>query len=760
MANLTSSLTIKVLADTKQAKTAAQALRDVEKNARAAAKAMEGSGATDRFTKSLAGLKLQARDIDTVRKAWGDYAKSAGLAADASKWTKAQAADVRAWERQTVAALKSVKREQMAFTKAQAAAVAKAEATAGATGVKGAVGAGLVAGRFGLGKVLALGAGAASGKTAVEAATARAHEMARARASGMTPEEMAEASAAAGNLAKQFPAIKQTELLHMLRNARSIVGSYEEAAQIMEPLARLRAVAQGARPGQDVSEDFDQLVKGLEIKGVTQNHKSFQEYMEGIAKGLNVFGDTLKPYQYYEMFKYGRQATPGLSSNFILGTAPTLAQELGGSSYGNAVSAFNRAIVGGKMDHAAFKTMLKLGLIDNDAIEYTKSTHEAKGLKAGRGAKGWALAQSDPNEWVKQYLLPALAKNGYSDPEKVQQLVGQLFSNRSAAQLVSILATQQSRIEKDLALLRHAPGLSAADDYMKHDPKMAWAGLKNSLDNLAGTLGEGTTRALAPVMTEAARAIGGYTAELAKMNAHREAHPDEPSLGQKKANRWLNAVMGYSSDAALPDVPLGERNRADWQAERDRLKGIIGDRDELRRRLGELPTAPGARHEYNRGLGKLKPRLDAAFRLDEIDKAHAATQDAQGELDRFRRNLPRDMRLRGEARPWVPGSRAFSLDRGWGGYDPTTGTPKVDTKAFDEAAQKATAAGDKAKEALDVTLKPTVDMSSIDAFLDKVRQAKSEVAGLGAATSAANARIGNIGKAQRERFSFGGVQGE
>ena len=176
-----------------------------------------------------------------------------------------------------------------------------------------------------------IGAGIAI-HAAAAAGSARVHEKIREQVSGMSADEIREAEQASADLAAKFPAIKQTEIMHMLRNARSIVGSYSEAAEIMQPLAKLRVIAQGARPGEDVSEDFDQLIKGLEIKGVTQHPEEFRKYMEGIAKGLNVFGDTLKPYQYYEMFKYGRQSTPMLSEKFILGTAPTLAQELGGAA--------------------------------------------------------------------------------------------------------------------------------------------------------------------------------------------------------------------------------------------------------------------------------------------------------------------------------------------------------------------------------------------------------------------------------------------
>jgi TP901 family phage tail tape measure protein len=119
--------------------TVAQALKDAERRVRDVTKAMSGTGATDRCVKSLSGLKLSARDIETVASAWKDYSRSARLAADSTKWTKAQAADVRAWERQQVAALRSVKREQAAFVRAQARA---AEAPKGG-GVPAVIGGGL-----------------------------------------------------------------------------------------------------------------------------------------------------------------------------------------------------------------------------------------------------------------------------------------------------------------------------------------------------------------------------------------------------------------------------------------------------------------------------------------------------------------------------------------------------------------------------------------------------------------------------------------
>ena len=120
MANLTSSLTIKLIDDvSKPARSVADALKAAEKNAQAVAKAMSGTGASNGLTKAMSSLKLSAKDIDTVKTAWQGYATSAKLAGDSTKWTKSQAADVKAWERQTVSALRAVKREQDQFHRSQ-----------------------------------------------------------------------------------------------------------------------------------------------------------------------------------------------------------------------------------------------------------------------------------------------------------------------------------------------------------------------------------------------------------------------------------------------------------------------------------------------------------------------------------------------------------------------------------------------------------------------------------------------------------------
>jgi hypothetical protein len=255
------------------------------------------------------------------------------------------------------------------------------------------------------------------------------------------------------------------------------------------------------------------------------------------------------------MLKYGRQASAGLSEKFILGTGPTLAQELGGEGFGAAVAQFNRLLVSGVGKKGSFEELARLGLIDKSDVADIPGAGEGHGLKAGRQVTGWQLAQSDLNEWVKQYLLPAFDKAGITYKDEQLREIGVLFQSQRAGQLVDLLATQQPRIAKDTALLANAPGLSAADKAIHEDPRLAWQGLKSSIDSLIGTTGEQVK--FAGVVTDAAQAISRFTEALTRESRAREfisAPPPPPapvSLG-RDVRSPSSGPYSYVPSAAAP----------------------------------------------------------------------------------------------------------------------------------------------------------------------------------------------------------------
>lgn len=432
----------------------------------------------------------------------------------------------------------------------------------------------------------------------VEASSDRAHEETRMAASGMTLEEIKHANELAASISRKYPSVSNTEAMHAVRNIRSVTGHFEEATKILDPLMRLRVVALGAHPEKaaELGEDFDKLIKGMEIKGVTQDLVKFNHYIDGMAKAVNVFGDTLRPTDYYEMFKYGRAATNALSDEFMLKTAPTLAQELGGSSAGKAISSWYTQFVGGKMSNKALEQALKYGLITDESKVIKTSTGNVKGVLPGAfaGQEYLTPGQTDPYAWVQKVLLPQLTKKGVTDPGQIQEVIAALASQQTAAQMMSIFATQSGRIEKDKHLVDGAKGVDAAELFQANDPKVIRKSIEAQVDNYLGN----TASAFQP--------------------------------GVNKGLNWLTSGLSYMSERGQKDPVRAATELlygAGATAAITKDMGMMG--------LGKFGIGSGTSWGLTRFMGMLAPVVDIATRKDVIEATPRGREIAGLHADKF-----------------------------------------------------------------------------------------------------------------------------
>ncbi|WP_316216629.1 hypothetical protein [Bradyrhizobium sp. SZCCHNR3003] len=471
----------------------------------------------------------------------------------------------------------------------------------------------------------------------VDAGSDRAHEEVRQRVSGMSDKEIAEAEELARATSAKYKSISTTEIMHTARNIRSVVGTFEEATKIIDPLMKLRVVAQGAHPekAEELGEDFDKLIKGMEIKGVTADHHKFEHYIDNMAKAVNVFGDTLRPTDYYEMFKYGRAATNALSDNFMLETAPTLAQELGGSSAGKALSSFHTQFVGGKMSNKAVEMLAKYGMIDQSKVIKTK-TGNVKGVMPGGviGSEYLQPGKEDPYAWVNKVLLPQLAKKGVTEPEQIQEIIAAMASQTTTAQMMSIFATQQKRIEKDWDLIRRAKGIEGADDYLQHDPKVATEAVKKQTENYFGETGKALMPAYTGGMNWLASGMS-YMSNYAKDNPARNA----ALLG------WGGAMSGAVSADTTTSLLNGFRAgdiAGNFKLGLSRLGLMMAPILEIATRPDILPGKGRRGYQFDEDkFGKL---ID----LDQADKASEIYGDKDFEAEAKARNAKERARIEAE----------------------------------------------------------------------------------------------------------------
>ncbi len=737
MANLTSSLTVKLIDDvSKPARTVAEALRDAEKAARDVAKGMAGTGATDRFVKSLSGLKATRKDIEQVAAAWRDYSKSAGLAANSAQWTKKQAADVRVWERSTLSALRTVKREQAAFARSLGKAgggavspmmlamsqstlanrrmIAGMSSAGGRKSAPGKIGAAEMAasaglfGGMGLGQIAAGYYGYEAARKIATGGVERQHARVSALNAGMTPEELRVAERASVAATRYAPTMSASEIMELVQDIRSSVQEEKDLYRILPQAARAASILKGMGAG---NANIGDIVKAGDTLGLLTEPQRFEKFLAGQVKSMAVLGRTVTTEQVYEAAKYSKSAGATLSDRFLNLTLPGLIQEMRGSSAGDTLSMLTKTLRGGLQNrHLSVQKLEQMGLLAEPGMITRNKSGDIKGY-AGK-LVGDNLLASDPDKWFQEIFKPAAAKIGVQSQADMVKLLSEILPSR-AANLGRILMQQEQSLKTQAKLFESTPDMDRMIANQRSDPKASWSALK------AATLDLGAAA--------------------------------------------LEAVPAAQALSSLAD---GLRSFSAGLGEVKKFFGVAAQVDAEKKDLGQKATVLDAWRRYNTQpieIGTSYREAFAGYRVP--PKPTFQTMPGAG-LSR---------------RAWARDANAasFGVTGGMGGanalpsFAQMTVKPTVDTSGLDTARLKA----DEAKTALqglNVSVTPNVNSGSIDIAIGKAQQllsllnsvgaaANSAAAAAGTAANAAGsaaAKISALGKIQRGNFSYGGVQGE
>ncbi len=536
--NLTATLDIKLIDDvSKPAKSVAAALKEAEAAAKAAAKGMAGTGATDRFVKNLSGLKLAGKDIETVAKAWKDYTKSAGLAADSTKWTKAQASGVAAWERQNISALRNVKREQLAYYKVLGAAggggvspmaaamsqsamanqrmllgmagpgkrVAPTEASAASVAKHGRIrgfmsenardfASGMVMGSV---PMMAGMKAYEGGKELIKEGMAYQHERIALLNAGRTIHELNEMEEAAKRAAKAVPTSSMKENLAILNETTGAFGSTEHAIENLEFMARMSSViknAVGDKVAESSGEMGNKFARFFEMRGAAQNQAKMQAEGEDLVRAMIFSRGNFNP---SEMLNFAQQAKSAVMMNynreFLTSVMPSLVTEFGGERAGTKASAFFGTITGKARDKKQAQAWIDAGLLDPKMlIDADMTGNNAIGWKAG-AVKDTDLALRNPYEWAGKVLLPALQKAGVhiEDSASVTKYLATMFRNSNTNDFAQVItqALSRQRIDKDAALMKQTgTGKEVMERSLSDDPTMAATAVSAAFENLSAAV--------------------------------------------------------------------------------------------------------------------------------------------------------------------------------------------------------------------------------------------------------------------------------
>jgi hypothetical protein len=281
-------------------------------------------------------------------------------------------------------------------------------------------------------------------KEGVKAGAEIQSEIVRMRAAGIPEADIARASRESGDLTAKYTNVRRADALERFKELRSIMLHPEEAHEML-PLAVQATSALNAvdRTGE-MAKGLNFGFRGAEILGLGQDPKRMRDYIDSFIKAQQVMGKTITPEMQYEFAKYAKASGATLSDRFKMTTGVSLSQELGGQTTGQSIDQFVKQITGGFQgnQHSAAKEFVAMGLASKDMFDTTK-TGEIKGMKPGHRLPGAGLAQTDPDRYVYDYLVPALEKHGITKQEDQIQQIRRMFPAGRSADFVTKLIQQR-----------------------------------------------------------------------------------------------------------------------------------------------------------------------------------------------------------------------------------------------------------------------------------------------------------------------------
>ncbi|MDN2695087.1 phage tail protein [Janthinobacterium sp. SUN073] len=315
-------------------------------------------------------------------------------------------------------------------------------------------------------------------------------EKARVNALGLGPKTSQQAIAFAKNM-KTY-GTSQNENLELVRDAMSIFGDLHHAEMVAPTLAKMKFANKaffGAESGEENERIFMDLLKVIEQRGGTASSEKFHTQANMMQKVITATGGRVGPTEWLNFIKTGGIAAKIMDDKQFYYQMEPLVQEVGGHRAGTALMSGYSNLYQGRTTKRAVHNMEKLGLIG----DHSKVTHDKVGQTStiGPGALlGSEIFRRSQFEWLEKVLLPQLAKKGITDPKKIEDIIGGLFSTRTAGNQFLDMFKQRIQMHKNAKLNEGAYDIEQIYDLGKQQAGGAELEATARLANLKLTMGE------------------------------------------------------------------------------------------------------------------------------------------------------------------------------------------------------------------------------------------------------------------------------
>ena len=352
-------------------------------------------------------------------------------------------------------------------------------------------------------------------KKTLDAAGELSHELAKIKTLGITPQQFAQAKAAAFAAPGQVPGITSLDALRIYGQTYSPLG-HENALKMLVPLATF-VQAVGATTGnyKTAEDKIYSMVRAGDLMGKFMNSMTHQVDIEKLQHFLDLGARVIQAThgrvgadQWFALAQQGGPALSNMSDQGLL-TMAMITQAMGGGRAGTALSSLFTQFQGGIMTKWRAQKLMEIGILDKNAVqEVTPGGHIMwrKGSEPGTTPFARAMAE-DPLKAIG-ILQTAMATHGYPTIEKQVPLLFELFQRQTSIREIHDLLRNLPQLQQERGRITEGLGASASANLRNtEDYEQAIHNLDAAFRELMMQTGFPAVQALIPFLNNLGKAV-------------------------------------------------------------------------------------------------------------------------------------------------------------------------------------------------------------------------------------------------------------
>ncbi|WP_313026753.1 hypothetical protein [Brucella sp.] len=556
-------------------------------------------------------------------------------------------------------------------------------------------------------------------RAALTAASQERVQQAEMKYAGLSEGERGKIDSSADKFVSKYN-LNKAEVLEVLKDSSLNAIDTDTALSMADPMMKAMLVLKNLFGKEGAVDGLRAFNKAMDNMGV-QDPELYTKMLDGYVRSQQVIGRDISPESYAQAIKFARAPGKAYGKDFISTWLPYMAAETGGSDAGGKIRAAFDNLATGRTPLAQLERQIELGLRQG-VVRNNK----------GKIVDPGTLTESDrfyanPLEWMDGVLKPALVKQGIdvNNSGDMAAYVGKIVGNRLAGDMLFGALEQFDQYKRQKENRGdNAFGLKAADTIQAENPFAAFDAFKDAMSNLSA--------AVMPMDTISS----GLNTMASVINNFQQ------SLRDGNPAAWGGLALGGT---AVVGGPVALLLKAGWDliTAGTALKGSAAALDAAAAKLGAAGGMPGGTDgkKATKGNGTWSAITAALGKAATVGAALTTAtsllSDSPGDTfeeqvaiqakrkDGLKRDLSRYFGWAGNRDFWLGDSSTsirdkLKIDTGgtFASNREDSITPQVDGE---QALQQAHSTAEDIRNALNVTVGPTVDLVGLNALQAKLQ---------------------------------------